>query len=249
MSGREEYVRRTFDSIATQYDVMNRLMSLGLLGRWHEVFLEETDLGPGQRALDVCCGTGDLSIAMARRVGPGGSVVGIDFSPPMLSIARKKLASLGLSGRVTLIEGNAMKMPFPDDDFDCASIGFALRNVNDVGTVLREMKRVVRPGGSVVALELSVPDCPLIRSFVYPYMFGAIPLVDRLITPKEARGLRPYSYLPRSVWKFPRKARLAEMFIEAGLTGVRWRALTLGVAAVHRGTKPARREAGESRDR
>lgn len=236
----EEYVRRTFNSIAAQYDFINRLMSLGLLDRWHRVFLEETGLMPGQKALDVCCGTGDLAIAMARCVGPGGAVVGIDFSTAMLSVARKKLNVLGLSERVTLIEGDAMEMPFPDDDFDCVSIGFALRNVFDVEAVLREMRRVVRPGGTVVSLELFVPDARFVRSFVYPYMFGVVPLVDRLVTPKEARGLRPYSYLPRSVWRFCRKERLAEMFLRAGLEDVRWKTLALGVVAVHRGTKPER---------
>lgn len=236
---KEAYVGAMFDSIANTYDLLNLVMTAGMLPLWHRAFARQTGLGPGGMALDVGCGTAELALVMARQVGPQGRVVGIDFSPAMLAVGRRKVADSPYAGRVTLMPANALALPFASDSFDCVSIGFVLRNVTDLGLALAEMVRVTRPGGRVISLEVSKPRNPLVRIPFYFYFFRVVPLLDRLVERRREARLAPYSYLPRSLVPFPGPEGLADMFRQAGLSDVRCLTLAGGVAAIHVGTKPA----------
>lgn len=249
-AGKERYVQALFNSIARYYDLMNLVMTGGMVKLWHRAFAGVTGLRPGARALDVACGTADLTLICARQVAPSGQVVGVDFSADMLAVGRRKVAAAGLEGIVELREGDAMALPFPDDQFDCASIGFALRNVADIKRTLREMARVVRPGGRVVSLEISRPRSRWFRPLFLFYFYRVVPAIDRVLAalgPHARAGdavVRPYTYLPHSLTHFPDPDRLAAMFEEAGLTGVFYRPLSGGVVTLHVGTKPERSGAG-----
>lgn len=261
------FVRTLFDTIAPRYDLMNRLMTAGFYPRWQRCLAAVTGLGPGGHALDVCCGTGDLGLIMARQVAPGGRVVGVDFSPRMLEIARRKAArGQAAAVEIEFVRGDALDLPFPDGSFDCAVIGFALRNVNDIPRCLAEMARVVRPGGRVLALEVCRPPSPWVRAWFYPYFHSVVPLLGVLAGfvrgvdegspperghprprgPMRPRGhraqrrLRPYGYLPRSLAYLPGLEELADALRSAGLTGVNYRVLPPGVVALHQGTVPDR---------
>lgn len=237
---KEAFVRALFDTIAPRYDLMNRVMTAGFYGRWQRALAGVTGLVPGGAALDVCCGTGDLALLMAGQVGPGGRVVGVDFSRPMLELARRKAARWQARGfSVEFVAGDALDLPFPDASFDCAAVGFALRNVSDIPRCLAEMARVVRPGGRVVALEVCRPPSPFVRAWFYPYFYTCVPLLGILAGfSRRVRGgvLRPYSYLPRSLAYLPAADRLADLFRRAGLGEVHYRVLPPGVVALHWGT-------------
>lgn len=255
------YVRVAFDAIARGYDLMNLIMTAGLVRYWRRAFARVTGLQPGGRALDVCCGTGELAFIMAEQVRPRwtgpspttteegkGQVVGVDFSSRMLARAQEKASRRGKA--ISLILADALSLPFPEDCFDCASIGFALRNVNDIAACLREMVRVVKPGGRVVSLEICHPVSLWVKIWFYPYFRGLVPalggVAERLQgTPcpqgaaQPLRGLRPYAYLPRSLAYLPGVRELAETMEQAGLQEVRWRILPPGVVALHWGVKPS----------
>ena len=235
--GKENYVRTLFDSIAPHYDFLNLVMTGGLVRWWHRAFARSTRLRPGDTALDLACGTGDLTAICARQVGPRGHVVGLDLSQEMLSLARRKLSAQGLEQWTELVLGNALELPFADESFDCASIGFALRNVVDIERTLREMARVVRPGGRVVAMEISKPQNRLIRWPYFVYFYNIVPLLDRAYGWVGGK-VRPYTYLPHSLTHFPDQERLAETFRSAGLTDVYYQGLTGGVVTLHVGVKP-----------
>ncbi|HEY3315638.1 MAG TPA: ubiquinone/menaquinone biosynthesis methyltransferase [Bacillota bacterium] len=241
--GKELYVHNLFAAIAHHYDVMNMVMSAGMLRLWQRAFAARTGLQPGGRALDVCAGTAELSLVMARQVGSGGQVTGIDFSPEMLEVGRAKAqaARAGVSGLapIELVEGDALALPFAADRFDCAATGFALRNVKDVPGAVAEMVRVVRPGGRVVSLELSKPLNPFIREPYYLYFYHVVPILGWIIDPKTERRLRAYGWLPKSLIPFPTQDGLADIFRRAGLVDVGYRGLTGGIVSVHWGTKPS----------
>ncbi len=187
----------------------------------------------GAHCLDVATGTGDWAIALAKAAGPQGQVVGLDFCQEMLDVAEPKLAREHVDGRVELVRGNAMALPYPDNSFDCATIGFGLRNVPDVPQVLREMMRVVKPGGLVVSLELSKPTGPVFRGLYYFYFNRILPLIGRLAVGKA----EPYRWLPESLVDFPDRITLAGMFADAGLRQIDHYALTGGICALHMGRK------------
>jgi len=239
---KRNYVRTLFDAIADRYDLMNLIMTGGLLRYWHRVFRRQTGLKAGQRALDVCCGTADLALVMASQVGPTGSVVGIDFSPAMLAVGRRKVERSRWSQVVRLLEGDALQLPFADNTFDCAAIGFALRNVVDIDRVLAEMARVVRPGGRVVSLELSQPRSRLVSGPFWWYFTRVVPLLGKWaqwLLP--GNQLAPYAWLPESLKGFPNQEQLAARFRAAGLEKVNFICLHGGVIALHVGTKPGTR--------
>lgn len=239
------YVQQMFNRIAGRYDLMNLVMTGGLVRRWQRVFLEYTRLGPGDRALDVCCGTGDLVLLMAGRVAPGGRVFGLDFADLMLDIGRRRAASSPHAARIELVRGDALDLPFPDDTFQAVTSGFALRNVVDLPRALAEMARVAAPGGWVVSLEMSKPVHPLMRGPYSLYFNHIVPILGRLINrgAVQAAGPQAYAYLPGSLVNFPDRYRLAEMFRQAGLADVVVRPLAGGAVAVHAGRKP---EGGKS---
>ena len=238
--GKEQYVRDVFDAIARPYDRMNLIITAGIFRRWERYFVEHLGVRPGMRVLDVACGTGELSLAVARLMGDSGEVVGLDLSPGMLAVAREKARTRPESRRVEFIEGNALHMPFPDDYFDLVLSGFALRNFADLPAALAEMVRVTRPGGRVTSLELSQPVNPLLAAPYKFYFFHIVPRLGRLVerTWGKPGGVTPYAWLAISLKGFPGAPALAAMIREQGLVQVGFRYLTGGIVAVHWGDKP-----------
>jgi demethylmenaquinone methyltransferase/2-methoxy-6-polyprenyl-1,4-benzoquinol methylase len=223
-------VERMFDRIAGPYDRMNRLMTAGLDRRWRELAAAATGLGNGATALDACCGTGDLSLALASQVGRVGHVTGLDFSGEMLERARRKPRADD-AAEVTWVQGDAMHMPFADDSFAAATIGFGLRNLPDVQGGLRELARVVRPGGRVVVLEITQPQRPPLSTFFGVWFDRVVPVIGKLAGDSQA-----YDYLPSSVKRFPGPEALAARLDAAGVGDVRWLLTAGGIIAIHWGT-------------
>ena len=217
-----------FDRIAGRYDLMNTVMSAGMHHRWRNRAVELARVRPGGSALDVCCGTGDLALALAERVGPEGRVVGLDFSAPMLDLARSKPQA---GAPVTWVQGNALELPFDDGEFDAATVGFGARNVVDLERGIAEMARVVRPGGRVVVLEITTPRRPPLKWFYAVWFDRIVPLLGTLAGDRDA-----YTYLPSSVRRFPPAEALAELMHDAGLGEVRYVVLAGGIIAIHAGT-------------
>ncbi|WP_026976037.1 demethylmenaquinone methyltransferase [Alicyclobacillus contaminans] len=228
------HVQRVFSQIAKHYDVMNSVLSFYQHKLWRRFAMRHVGLEVGGTALDVACGTGDWTLALAKRTGPTGRVVGIDFCQEMLDVAKNKVDKRGWNGRpIELMNGDAMALPFEANSFDVATIGFALRNVPDILTVLREMTRVVRQGGKVVSLELSKPEFPPFRALYYLYFNHLLPWIGAAAVKKK----EPYAWLPESLRNFPDRKGLEALFREAGLKHVRSYPLTGGIAALHVGTK------------
>jgi demethylmenaquinone methyltransferase/2-methoxy-6-polyprenyl-1,4-benzoquinol methylase len=221
----EGQVRAMFDRIARVYDLMNSVMTAGLHHRWRERAADLAALAPGGTALDVACGTGDLAIELARRVGPAGTVVGSDFSEPMLDVARRK------SSVVRWEWANALELPYPDGGFDAATVGFGARNFSDLDRGLAEMARVVRPGGRVVVLEITVPRRSPLSTFFSIWFDRVVPALGKLAGDPDA-----YAYLPSSVKRFPAPEALAARMHDAGLDDVRWILTAGGIIALHVGT-------------
>ena len=186
----------------------------------------------GQNALDLCCGTCDWTIQMAEE-SKTGQLTGLDFSPHMLQYGQQKIDKLGLAKQIRLIEGNAMDLPFEDNTFDYVTIGFGLRNVPDYMQVLREMRRVVKPGGKVVCLELSKPTWQPFKGIYYFYFQRLLPMLGKWV----AKRYDQYKWLPESLASFPDHKELKQMFVDAGLLNVDAYPLTGGIAALHIGTK------------
>jgi len=222
-----ERVRDMFDRISPSYDRMNLLMSMGRDGRWRRLGVRASGARPGDAALDVCCGTGDFAVELRRAVGPSGRVVGLDFSPQMLEMARRK------SSAVEWLQGDALALPFADGEFAAACVGFGVRNLSDHRRGFAEMARVVRPGGRVVCLEMSTPPAP-IKPFSQLWTDRGVPVLGRIV----ARDPEAYRYLPESVHRFPAAPELAEIMRDAGLVDVGYRRLMMGVVALHVGTVP-----------
>jgi demethylmenaquinone methyltransferase/2-methoxy-6-polyprenyl-1,4-benzoquinol methylase len=223
----EGQVRAMFDRIAGVYDVMNSVMTAGLHHRWRERAVDLARVGPGSRALDVATGTGDLAIALAGR---GADVVGSDFSEGMLERARAK------SSAVRWEHGNALELGYPDDSFDAATVGFGARNFSDLGQGLREMARVVRPGGRVVVLEITTPTRPPLSTFFSLWFDRIVPMLGRVTGEDQA-----YTYLPSSVKRFPGPRELGAVMYDAGLRDVRWILTAGGIIALHSGTVDGQR--------
>ncbi|MCD1260216.1 demethylmenaquinone methyltransferase [Paenibacillus athensensis] len=229
---KEQFVHAVFESIAPKYDLMNDILSFRRHKAWRKFTMRKMNVLPGQTALDLCCGTCDWTIALAQASGTG-PVVGLDFSQNMLDYGAVKIKELGLDQQIELMRGNAMSLPFEDNSFDYVTIGFALRNVPDLKQVIREMERVVKPGGLVVSLELSKPTWQPFKSLYYFYFQKVLPLLGKLI----AKRYEQYKWLPESLIHFPDHKQLAAIFAETGLTEVEAYPLFGGVAALHIGTK------------
>jgi demethylmenaquinone methyltransferase / 2-methoxy-6-polyprenyl-1,4-benzoquinol methylase len=228
----EPQVEAMFDRIAPVYDRMNEAMTAGLHRRWRERAADLAALGPGDRALDVATGTGDLALALARRVGPAGQVVGADFSERMLALARDKATGTGAAVRFE--RANALDLPYPDAAFDAATVGFGARNFAKLVPGLAEMARVVRPGGRVVVLEITQPRRPPLSTFFALWFDRVVPALGRFADAEA------YSYLPRSVRRFPAAHELAGVLAGIGLREVRYLVTAGGIIAIHAGTVPAR---------
>ena len=214
-----ESVREMFDRISPVYDSMNRVMTLGLDRRWRRLAAEAV-VRPGDRVLDACCGTGDLALAAARA---GGRVTGLDFSPAMLERARRKSAA------VEWVQGDLLELPFENESFDAATIGFGIRNVADLESGLRELARVLKPGGRLACLEITRPQ-GILRPFFRAWFDGLVPLAGKVLP-----GGAAYTYLPASVRRFPGPNDLAAAMTRAGFRDVGWRVLAGGIVALHVG--------------
>ncbi len=227
----EPQVRAMFDRIAGVYDTMNRVMTAGLDASWRRRAADLSGVGPGDRVLDVATGTGDLAVELARRVAPGGVVVGTDFSEGMLERARGK-AQGAPAGALRFAWANALALPFPDADFAAATVAFGARNFSDLERGLAEMARVVRPGGRVVVLEITTPTRPPLSTFFSLWFDRLVPLLGRLTGERVA-----YAYLPSSVRRFPGPRELAGVLHGLGLRDVRWIVTAGGIIALHVGTR------------
>lgn len=227
-----EFVHGVFESIAPKYDMMNSVLSFRRHKAWRKFTMKKMNVQQGETAIDVCCGTADWTISLAQAVGPKGQVIGLDFSENMLQVGQQKVDKEQLK-QVELIQGNAMSLPYPDASFDYATIGFALRNVPDLKQVLSEMKRVVKPGGMVVSLELSWPVFPPFKAIYFTYFNYILPFMGKLF----ANRYEQYSWLPESLKNFPDSKQLAQIFEETGLERVETYLLTGGISALHIGYK------------
>jgi demethylmenaquinone methyltransferase / 2-methoxy-6-polyprenyl-1,4-benzoquinol methylase len=218
-----------FDRIAGRYDLLNSVMTAGLHHAWRVRAADRAEVGPGDSVLDVCCGTGDFSFELAGRVAPGGRVVGCDFSEPMLDLAREKAERTGATS-VRFEWADALQLPYDDGRFDAVTVGFAVRNLSDLDAGLRELTRVLRPGGRLVILEITQPTRPPLSTFYSLWFDRVVPVLGALAGDPEA-----YSYLPESVRSFPSPRGLAEKMDRAGLERIRWTVLAGGIIAIHSG--------------
>ncbi len=226
-------VRGVFDSVADSYDVMNDLMSGGAHRLWKRFTLSLTHLRPGQRALDVAGGTGDLAKGLARQVGDLGLVVLADINAAMLERGRDRLIDSARVGNIHYVQANAEALPFADSSFDCITIGFGLRNVTDKPAALASMRRALKPGGQLLVLEFSQPIAPGLAPLYDAYSFHVLPLLGKLVARDEAS----YRYLAESIRMHPNQEKLLAMMQAAGLEGCRYHNLSGGIVAVHRGYK------------
>jgi len=229
---KEERVHHVFEKIYSQYDSMNSIISFQRHKAWRKDVMKRMAVEEGSVALDVCCGTGDWSISLAEAAGVTGKVIGLDFSSNMLSVAEEKNKTLQYK-QLSFIQGNAMKLPFDDNTFDYVTIGFGLRNVPDYMTVLKEMHRVVKPGGKAVCLETSQPTLIGFRQGYYVYFRFIMPLLGKMF----AKSYKEYAWLHESTKNFPNRQKLKQMFYSAGFPRVSVKQYTGGVAAMHMGTK------------
>jgi demethylmenaquinone methyltransferase/2-methoxy-6-polyprenyl-1,4-benzoquinol methylase len=251
-SGRLEadQVRAMFDRIAGVYDLMNTAMTAGLHHRWRERAAASARVRPGSRVLDVATGTGDLALELARRVSPGGEVVGSDFAEGMLARARAKAAANGSGVQPRFEWGDALELPYADDSFDAATVGFGARNFDDLAAGLAEMVRVVAPGGRVVVLEITTPTRAPLSVFYRLWFDRVVPAIGRLAgaavalrTRSRDRGARAtiadaYTYLPNSVKRFPSPEGLAAEMERAGLSEISYVITAGGIVGIHAGTVP-----------
>lgn len=231
------YVRAVFNDIASGYDKMNLLMTWGMLPQWQKKVMHLTALKPGDRALDVCCGTGEMTYQAAKRVGSFGGAVGLDFSVEMLEVAKGKKEN-NQHCPIEFIQGDALALPFGDNLFDAATNGFALRNVSDIKGCLSEMARVVKKGGKVVCIEVSRPSFPISRLFFNLYYYHVVPwLGKKLASDSEIEdGYAPYTWLAESLRNFPSRKGIIALYEAVGMTEVKAYPVGFGAVTIYVGT-------------
>ncbi|TWT28311.1 demethylmenaquinone methyltransferase [Planomicrobium sp. CPCC 101110] len=227
---KEQRVHEVFEKISDNYDQMNSVISFQQHSKWRRDTMQKMQVSPGASVIDVCCGTADWTIALAKATGESGKVVGLDFSQNMLNVGIEKTKDLP---QVQLIQGNAMSLPFPDNSFDFATIGFGLRNVPDYRHVLSEMHRVLKPGGMIACLETSQPESLLFKPFFRLYFRFIMPVFGKLF----AKSYKEYSWLQESAKSFPGMKQLAKLFTQVGFVQVKYKPYTGGAAALHLGIK------------
>jgi demethylmenaquinone methyltransferase/2-methoxy-6-polyprenyl-1,4-benzoquinol methylase len=225
------HVRRMFSSIAPRYDLLNHLLSMNIDRLWRRRAVDQLswEREPNGTYLDNCAGTLDLATELARRGGFGGRVVGSDFTFAMLAGGVHKLDSLS----VDPVCADALSLPYPDQSFDGATVGFGVRNLADLDAGLREMARVLRPGSRLVILEFTTPNWQPFRGLYFFYFMRMLPLIGRLVSKHGSA----YTYLPESVMRFPEPAELARRMESAGFAGIQWKRMTGGIVALHWGER------------
>ncbi|MGK2933286.1 MAG: bifunctional demethylmenaquinone methyltransferase/2-methoxy-6-polyprenyl-1,4-benzoquinol methylase UbiE [Solirubrobacterales bacterium] len=224
-------VNSMFDRISGVYDRMNRVMTAGLDQTWRERAADRVRLEPGQKALDLCCGTGDLSFALAERTGKQGEVTGADFSRPMLEIAGEKAAARGVT-QVGFEWADALELPYEDEEFDAVTIAFGARNLADLDRGLSEMLRVLKPGGRLAVLEITQPSRQPLALFFGLWFDRIVPMLGKVAGDSSA-----YEYLPESVRSFPDAPALGARMDAAGFRHVRWTIMAGGIIALHSAVK------------
>ncbi len=231
--GDGDAIRRMFGGIAHRYDLLNRLLSVGRDRYWRREAVAEAQLPPGGLAVDVCTGTADVALELAKQFPSAKSIVGVDFCLPMIRLAADKVAREGLTGRIRLQAGSAEALPFDADTFDAATVAFGVRNLVDRKQGLAELNRVLRPGGRGIVLEFAMPEGPLFSRLYRFYFHRVLPWLGGLISGDRAA----YSYLPASVSAFPSPRELGRLMEEVGFQNVRVRTLTGGIVTLHVGKK------------
>ncbi|HEY9718688.1 MAG TPA: bifunctional demethylmenaquinone methyltransferase/2-methoxy-6-polyprenyl-1,4-benzoquinol methylase UbiE [Trichormus sp.] len=228
-----DYVRAQFDRIARRYDLTNDAISMGMHRTWKHAAVTQLQLKSDGRYLDVCCGTGDLSLLIAQKLGKAGQVMGLDFSPKMLEVAKQRAASAkNLEAELEWQQGDAQQLPFPDDSFDAAIISFGLRNLTDLQRGVSEMARVVKPGGHVVNLDLGHSNVPLFSQMFQFYFSTIVPIIGLILQNDK----NAYTYLPESLSTYPKPDGISKLFENAGMQNVKHIPLALGSVALHVGT-------------
>ena len=226
-------VGQVFDSVASKYDVMNDLMSLGVHRLWKRIAIDQAGVKPGQKVLDIAGGTGDLTRQFSTRVGQQGLVVLADINHSMLTVGRDKLEKKGVVGNVEYVQTNAESLAFPDNYFDCITIAFGLRNVTDKPAALKSMLRVLKPGGRLLVLEFSKMVIPQLQKLYDLYSFNIIPKIGQLITGDK----QSYQYLVESIRMHPDQETLKKMMLTAGFSTVEYKNLSGGIVALHKAIK------------
>lgn len=227
---KKEQVHTVFQNISKKYDRLNNIISFEQHKVWRKRVMKEMSVKKGSTALDVCCGTADWTIALSKAVGPQGEVTGLDFSENMLEVGKEKTAHMD---NIHLVHGDAMNLPFDDASFDYVTIGFGLRNVPDYLGALKEMERVLKPGGMIVCLETSQPTLPVFKQVYRLYFKFVMPIFGKLF----AKSKEEYEWLQQSTFDFPGKEKLKRLFEQAGFSNIKVRSFTGGVAAMHLGYK------------
>lgn len=227
---KKEQVHHVFQNISGKYDRLNNIISFEQHKLWRKSVMKEMNVKKGSKALDVCCGTADWTIALSKAVGPTGEVTGLDFSENMLEVGKKKTKDMT---NIHLVHGDAMNLPFDDNEFDYVTIGFGLRNVPDYLATLKELYRVLKPGGKVVCLETSQPTAPGFKQLYKLYFKFVMPIFGKIF----AKSKDEYEWLQQSTFDFPDKEKLKRLFSQAGFSHIKIRSFTGGVAAMHLGYK------------
>lgn len=227
-------VAEVFHSVAGKYDMMNDLMSMGIHRLWKRFTIELSGVRPGHQVLDIAGGTGDLTMKFSDLVGASGKVVLADINASMLQVGRGRLVDRGYAGNIEYVQADAEHLPFPDNTFNAVSIAFGLRNVTDKDQALRDMERVLKPGGKLMVLEFSKPTNPLLNKAYDMYSFNALPLMGQLI----AGDSESYKYLAESIRMHPDQDTLKGMMEQAGLVNCKYYNMTGGIVALHVGIKP-----------
>jgi len=219
-------VRRMFAGVAPHYDLLNHLLSFGIDRRWRRDVVSGLNLKPSDRVLDLCCGTGDLALELA----PHARCLACDFTWEMLTRAKAKSTRAGQTLR--LAAADALRLPFPANQFDAATVGFGVRNLEDLPAGLREFRRVLRPQGSLAILEFSQPTHPLLRLPYQVYLNGLLPLIGRVVSKRK----EAYRYLAESIAGFPNPETLSDILAAEGFRNINYRRLTGGIVAIHTAT-------------
>lgn len=233
-NNKKEVVGRMFTSAARRYDLLNTVLSMGLHHYWKRYAVNLLPVKEGESAIDLCAGTADISVLLAGKVRSSGRVVALDLNEEMLLLGDKKVRDMKLDSIISCTLANAEEIPYPDNTFDYATVAFGIRNVTDIPKCLREMHRVIKPGGHVLCLEFSKPNTAVMRALYDLYSFYFMPYIGTWLSGDTTNV---YRYLPESIRRFPPQEEFKAMMQDAGLRSVHYTNLTGGIVAVHQGEK------------